>query len=227
MNRKCGVYKLISKNRIYIGSSVNISRRVYEHYYDLRYNKHSNRLMQQDYDKGISFTLEILEECSSDVLKEREQYWIDYLGGIDSSNLYNLFSTDMKKRSYEAKDNKGCNNPMYGKHHSIETRQLISQKSRKIMTIQIRNQISKKLKGHYDSLETRNKKRQSHLGKHHSQETIEKIRKNNRGKSHPKGINTWFKGRKRINNGIINKFVLPEEIDIYLNQGWKLGEIQK
>jgi len=30
-------------------------------------------------------------------------------------------------------------------------------------------------------------------------------------------------GRKTINNGIINKKVLPTEINNYLNNGWKLG----
>ena len=32
-------------------------------------------------------------------------------------------------------------------------------------------------------------------------------------------------GKKAINNGIIGKKVLPEEINKYLQEGWKLGAL--
>jgi group I intron endonuclease len=32
-----------------------------------------------------------------------------------------------------------------------------------------------------------------------------------------------FSGRVYVNNGIINKFIYPEEVDIYIQQGFKLG----
>lgn len=39
----------------------------------------------------------------------------------------------------------------------------------------------------------------------------------------------YIKGRKTINNGIVKKLVLPEELDKYLQNGWELGlsKIQK
>lgn len=50
-----------------------------------------------------------------------------------------------------------------------------------------------------------------------SEEHKEKISNANKGK------NNWTKGRKAINNGKVNKYVKEEELNDYLNKGWKLG----
>ena len=34
-------------------------------------------------------------------------------------------------------------------------------------------------------------------------------------------------GRKAINNGLITKYVFKEDLDNYLNQGWKLGMLKR
>ena len=39
--------------------------------------------------------------------------------------------------------------------------------------------------------------------------------------------NTYVKGRIRINNGIINKMVKPEELEYYLSNGFVKGRLNK
>lgn len=86
---KTGIYEIfctISKNR-YIGSSVSIFDRWEAHIKDLNRNSHSSIALQRAWDKygAISFSFSIIEECSIELLKNREQYWMDKF----SKNLYN------------------------------------------------------------------------------------------------------------------------------------------
>jgi group I intron endonuclease len=83
---KIGVYRLTcNKNgKIYIGSSVNLSRR-FSHYYSnktmLNKLKVSKSFIYSALLKHghVNFSLEILEYCEKDVLIEREQYYMDLL----------------------------------------------------------------------------------------------------------------------------------------------------
>lgn len=80
-NRKrIGVYRWINKQNgnTYIGSSVNISVRMYT-YYSLRSLAKSNRPIDRALLKyGFSsFSLEILEYCDKDNVLKREQYYMD------------------------------------------------------------------------------------------------------------------------------------------------------
>jgi len=79
--KKCGIYKITILNNIYIGSSSNLHRRMWEHSWKLKNNKHVNRHLQNVYNKyGINnFFIEIIEECNVDLLLEREQYYINIL----------------------------------------------------------------------------------------------------------------------------------------------------
>ena len=42
-----------------------------------------------------------------------------------------------------------------------------------------------------------------------------------------KGQTAPIKGRKQINNGEVNKYVKPSELELFLNNGWQLGRIKK
>lgn len=72
----------------------------------------------------------------------------------------------------------------------------------------------------------------------HSKETKEKLAKLNKEKAKDpeflkklsnslKGKNIWSKGRKFINKNGIMKSVLPEEVQIYLDEGWIIGRIKQ
>lgn len=78
-----GIYSITcSKNNcMYIGSSNNIKRRWTYHRYLLKHNKHTNSKIQNYYNKyGLeAFVFSVLEECSIDVLLEREQFYLDTL----------------------------------------------------------------------------------------------------------------------------------------------------
>lgn len=78
--KKIGIYRWINKinGNIYIGSSVNLSVRMYT-YYSLRSLAKSNRPIDRALLKyGFSnFTLEILEYCDKHNVLEREQYYMD------------------------------------------------------------------------------------------------------------------------------------------------------
>ena len=88
-----GIYiieNLINK-KVYIGQSVDINTRWYGHIHSLEKGEHSNEHLQNSWNKygSEAFVFSVLEECEEDKLTEREQYWIDYYGGINSSNTYN------------------------------------------------------------------------------------------------------------------------------------------
>lgn len=80
---KCGVYKItcLSNDKIYIGSSRNISRRFCHHKNSLRKEKHHNHYLQEDWNKygEENFKFEILEECKEDERYDLEQKYLDLL----------------------------------------------------------------------------------------------------------------------------------------------------
>ena len=88
-----GIYKIenLVNNKVYIGQSVNIEERWYSHIHSLEQGHHCNKHLQNAWNKYGSkcFSFTILELCTEDRLTEREQYWIDYYGGINSNNSYN------------------------------------------------------------------------------------------------------------------------------------------
>ena len=63
----CGIYKIENKidGKKYIGQSVNIKERWYEHKYDLRHNIHDNSYLQNAWNKYAekSFIFSIVMEC--------------------------------------------------------------------------------------------------------------------------------------------------------------------
>ena len=77
-----GIY-LISNtidNRVYIGSAIDLHRRLYHHKYYLKKGKHHNIHLQRFYDKyGLKCLIfEVIEEVGDEnKLIEREQYFID------------------------------------------------------------------------------------------------------------------------------------------------------
>lgn len=94
----CGIYKITNKinGHSYIGQSINIKNRWAAHksYYKTnaptKNNKYYNCNLYTAMRKyGIeNFNFEILEECSKDLLDEREKYWINYYDTYE--NGYNM-----------------------------------------------------------------------------------------------------------------------------------------
>lgn len=80
--KKSGIYCWVNNinGNKYVGSSVNLSKRLYK-YFDINHLNKSNRVIDRALLKHghENFTLEILEYCDKDILLEREQYYLDLL----------------------------------------------------------------------------------------------------------------------------------------------------
>jgi group I intron endonuclease len=76
-----GIYKIenIVNGRMYIGSSVDINKRINRHKNDLIENKHINCYLQRDFNKyGMSsYLFECIELCNMENLKILEQKYLD------------------------------------------------------------------------------------------------------------------------------------------------------
>lgn len=122
-----------------MGSSINIQNRKREHFDKLKNNIHNNRHLQKAFNKygKNNFSFEVLEYVEDKYnLIEREQYWMDEYQVSNRELGYNIGPTAGSclgvKFSNEAKLNvsishkgicAGEKHPMFGKHHSEETKQ--------------------------------------------------------------------------------------------------------
>ena len=113
MKKTIGIYCIKNKknNKIYIGQSINWEERIKDHLRKLKNGKHENPYLQKSYFKnGLdSFFSEILEECSFDVINEREVFYIEKFDSLCPAG-YNIekggkngrrFTEEMKKRHSE------------------------------------------------------------------------------------------------------------------------------
>lgn len=111
-----GIYILTNSvnGKRYIGSSNNIRKRLWKHRSLLRHNKHENPYLQNAWNKygEDMFAFAVIETCETDVLLEREQYYIDTLKpeyNIDVSTTHDHLNPEtiekMRKRRREQLDN--------------------------------------------------------------------------------------------------------------------------
>jgi len=79
----CGIYLLKINGKQYVGSSVNIKKRLRRHRTLLRNNKHDNKYLQNAYNKHKHCEYKILEECDSLIefleLRTKEKQWVEKL----------------------------------------------------------------------------------------------------------------------------------------------------
>lgn len=176
-----GIYKIKSPtNRIYIGQSLDIEKR-FSQYNRIKNCKSQIKLHRSFLKHGVeSHVFEIIEECNIELLNERERFWQDYYDVLNGGLNCVLTNTKDRKKilSKETKlkistSNKGkkigCLNPFFGKKHSKETRVKIGvENSKRIISENTRQKISK-----------------FHLGRKRSYETKLKISISNKGKKTP------------------------------------------
>ena len=248
-----GIYKIenLANGKIYIGQAINIENRWKGHKKELKNNKHCNKHLQNAWNKygKENFNFEIIEECEEDKLTEREQYWIDFYGGLNSSNNYN-------KRNASPKG-----------HLSEESKLKVSRANKgKVLgplKEETKQKISKALKGRHAhnkgipiTEETRKKISEANKGKTKTK-TLEQIEKHkkamlghvpwNKGLTKDTSIiianyskklkgkpgNSYNQseeakekirqaniGRIVITNNIIKKRIYPEQFDFYKSQGF-------
>jgi group I intron endonuclease len=90
---KSGIYEIrnIVNNKVYIGSSKNIYKRLNHHISKLNSQKHKNSFLQNSWNKygQKNFRFLIIEECAIEILLEREQYWMDKTVSYDRNKGFN------------------------------------------------------------------------------------------------------------------------------------------
>ena len=89
-----GVYRIfnLKNGKSYVGQSLDIERRLNEHYRALNSLSHSHHSpkLQQDWNEfgEEAFMAEILEICPENRLEEREKYWIYFYNSAEDG--YNV-----------------------------------------------------------------------------------------------------------------------------------------
>lgn len=143
------------KGEIYIGSSVDVIKRLNNHIDQLLSNKHPNQHMQNSFNKygRKNFDIMIIEYIEDkNKLLEREQYWIDSFVKDERHRMYNIclhvgnslgykHTEESKKKMSKyhtgkklspehkkaiSEANKGEKNSMFGKHRTEEEKRKIS-----------------------------------------------------------------------------------------------------
>lgn len=218
-----GIYMIKNKinNKIYIGKSIKIENRWYQHRYSLNNNLSSNLYLQASWNKygEENFEFSIIELIeNNNLLNNKEIYWINKFNSTNKENGYNITSGgDGRSCSCSDQTKKkisnsligmfsGENHHMYGKHHSDETIRKISQSNMgKKLSNEHKLKISKKSKMYKHSDITKEKIRLGNTGKIISDKTREKISKANKGKKisneTKEKISNSLKGREAWNKG--------------------------
>ena len=168
-----GIYLVTNKlnGHQYVGQSVNIKRRWMKHKCPSSIT--NDRIINKAYRKyGFdNFDYQVIEECSEEMLDEREKYWINNLNPV-----YNM-------------NEGGTGNK--GHHHSESVKKILSNKSKaqwenssaEEKAKRIANNLIGPRKGHKVSIETRSKLRNANIGKKASEETKRKISLSLKGKN--------------------------------------------
>jgi predicted GIY-YIG superfamily endonuclease len=105
-----GIYCIINikNNKRYVGSSRNVSSRLWCHRSELRNNKHDNQHLQNAWNKygEQMFDYYILEKCEESKLQEREQYYITSLNpeyNIIKDIIRNEIPEETKRKMSESR----------------------------------------------------------------------------------------------------------------------------
>jgi group I intron endonuclease len=183
------IYGIINRTngKLYVGSAINVRLRVRQHFLRLRANAHISKHLQSAYNlygEG-AFGVVVLEMVDDPFqLIPREQYYIDLFHPL-GENGYNTsptagstlgikrppFSDEWRQKLSDAF--KGEKNYFYGKTHSDEAKQLISQKTKDRMADPTKNYFyGKRFMGEQNYM----------FGRTHTPEARAKIGAVNKGK---------------------------------------------
>jgi len=230
--KKSGIYCIenLKNGKKYIGQSVDLEKRKYEHFSSLKGNYHSNTHLQNSYNKygKKNFKFRILLYCEPFELTRYEQFFVDYytpellynvrLECVDS-NLGMKHTEEARKRMSEAKHGKnhpnygkrGKDAPMYGKHHSEETKEKISNALSGENSPMYRKYLSKETKRKM-SIAQRGENNPMY-GKHRSEETKRKLFEANSGEN--------------CYNSKLTENQIFEILDLYYNKNKTQADITK
>ena len=247
-----GIYKITctANGKFYIGSSVNLKRRHYKHFHQLRTNTHPNKHMQSAYNKygSETFIFEIIEVLSEAIEHKDtliiEQRYLDELNPCDKNVGFNMCKNVGSPRICEKyvcseKTKQLMSRNRKGKPKSEKFKQTMSEltkgKSMKERTNNPdwtspkRGKNMKEITGDPNWTDLR-------TGKKRSPETIEKIKNTKRSKPNPMLGRKFKKSEERVlaqtgsNNHMFGKTgelsprFNPEKITLVNKQGETLSQ---
>lgn len=159
-----GIFNLMS-GKVYIGSAINLKKRLRQHKEHLKKQKHYNSYLQNAWNKygEKEFEFHVLEHCLKEQLIEREQFYLDSLKSYDDEFGYNICKIAGSTIGQK---------PWLNKKHTEETR--------KKMSVAGLKRYENPLERQKISLRSIGKK--YWLGRKHTEETKRKISKGNKGK---------------------------------------------
>lgn len=155
-----GIYCIrnTKNNKVYIGSSNNLQRRLRDHRTELNKGRHINDHLQKSWERygEDCFEFSILECCQEAKLLQREDYYIQKYDSLNSEKGYNLLSADRAI-------------------FSESTRQKLSEAGRRPCSEETKRKISEAKKGIKFTDEHRKKLSEAKTGTHLSQQAREKV----------------------------------------------------
>ena len=136
MEKIVGVYKITNtiNGSFYIGSSLNVKHRMSVHRCKSMWKQLPSNKMYQDMESiGVhKFTFEIIEECPKEILRDREQYYIELLKP-DYNNLYakghNLERYKQTSDAYEQTEKRKAQHRNYNQSEKCKKTKKIYQQS--------------------------------------------------------------------------------------------------
>ncbi len=170
--RISGIYAILNlvDDKIYVGSSSNMTRRWIEHRCYLKNQTHKNSILLRAYNKyGIDcFIYVILEITARDkhILAEREQHWLNVLQSFDRDFGYNIKPVAYSQLGFKHSE-------------SSKAKMSVWQIGRK-MSAEAKIKIGAAHKG--KKLTDAQKLKFSWLGRKHSEETKAKMKKSRAGR---------------------------------------------
>lgn len=100
-----GIYKYTNKKngKIYIGRSLDIYKRKWAHFNKPSPYSYFDQVLSKIGEKEFDF--EIIEECSPDIIKEREKYWIKYYNCCVKDNQNGGYNLTRGGEEYKSDEN--------------------------------------------------------------------------------------------------------------------------
>lgn len=138
-----GIYKYTNKlnGKIYIGRSVNITKRKWEHLNNPSPYSYFDQVLKKLGEEAFDF--EIIEECTIDNIKEREKYWINFYKCCVSDNRENGYNLTHGGEEYKSEENP------WSKLSVLQVQEIIEKLKTTTISIQ---QLAKEYKVHYNTI---------------------------------------------------------------------------